>query len=579
MIKPETPQTEPRVPEAEPTPVPAGLPHPWIRVAAGLGICIVAALTAVMLAQYYVKSRPLNLREQTTALAETFEQALVNCRVPKESIARGKQEPHLDAEASWLAVTFDVDLPETMDGSALIKLVARRMQPYNVALIESSFENSVRKAVASLGEREFIVLDIKEKPPKTDFSEACERVVRGVNAWLESQGVSNADIVMTPPERKEDNDAIWQYIHMSAPCPAGMPLDSIETQVRETSQQSLGTVRVAASIGLGGTTSFTASLDGRTCLDIVLTRTEVEPPDEEPSVGTLPSLHASPGQENLDAGIPNIEDLPLDSADLEDMELGRKLTGVSTPPNEIPRIALIVDDGGYGGPATNSFLALDPKLTLAILPNTPFAARTAKRAQELGFEVILHMPMESKETPGRLATNMSETKMRQRLDDDLAQVPGAVGVNNHMGSVLTANTAAVNRFMKCLAGRGLYFIDSRTTARTTAFDLALKNEIPAGTRDVFLDNNKEPNYVIGQFNHLMDVAKERGQAIGICHFRATTAQVLVTMLPQLEKNGIKLVHASELVQRPAVVKPLTVPMPTPQEKTANTAPIPAKPRP
>ncbi|MCX5759310.1 MAG: divergent polysaccharide deacetylase family protein, partial [Candidatus Hydrogenedentes bacterium] len=163
--------------------------------------------------------------------------------------------------------------------------------------------------------------------------------------------------------------------------------------------------------------------------------------------------------------------------------------------------------------------------------------------------------------------------------DDLAQVPGAVGVNNHMGSVFTANTAAVNRFIKCLAGRGLYFIDSRTTARTTAFDIALKNAVPAGTRDVFLDNKNEPNYVIGQFNHLMDVAEERGKAIGICHFRATTAQVLVTMLPRLEKNGIRLVHASELVQKPAVAKPLPVPVPVPQGMPANTAPIPAKPHP
>ncbi|MCX5759311.1 MAG: divergent polysaccharide deacetylase family protein, partial [Candidatus Hydrogenedentes bacterium] len=372
-----------------------------------------AALAAVMLARQYMKSRPLNLREQTTALADIFEQALVNCRVPKEGIARGKQEPHLDAGASWWALTFDVDLPETMDGSALIKLVARRMQPYNVGLIESSFENSVRKAVASLGEREFIVLNIKEKPPKTDLSEACERVVRGVNAWLESQGVLPVGVEVTQPERKEDNEFVWQYVRMSAPCPAGLPLDSVETQVRESAGQSVGTdkagLRVAASIGLGGTTTFAASLGGRTCLDLVLTRTEVEPSAEEPSAGTLPLLHAGPDEETPDATIPNIEDLPLDSAGLEDMELGRRLTGVSTPANEIPRIALIVDDGGYGGPATNSFLALDPNLTLAILPNTPFAARTAKRAEELGFEVMLHMPMESPETPGRLATNTSET--------------------------------------------------------------------------------------------------------------------------------------------------------------------------
>ncbi|HPC16034.1 MAG TPA: divergent polysaccharide deacetylase family protein [Candidatus Hydrogenedentes bacterium] len=561
-------------------PIPGQLPHSWVGVAAGLGVCLVALLAAGMLARQYVKSRPLNLRDRTTELAGVLERTLVNCRVPKENIARGEPEPCSDEEAFWTATSFDVALPDIMDGAALVGLVARRMQPFDVALVETAFADSVREMRASLGNRVFATLRIREKKPKTDLTSACEHVLQGVNAWLADQNIPAEFVETVPSERKEDDKTIWQYARLNAPYPSGLSFDKVETGLREAVSGAPETeghsANVAAHIGTGGTTTFSVALDDYVCADIVFSRTGVEPPSDEFPASALAPLQAGLVNGEWMNGVSDIEEVPLDSTGLDEMELGRKLAGISTPSDQIPRIAIILDDGGYGGPVTARILALDPNLTLAILPGTPFGARTAKRASELGFEVMLHMPMEGANMPGSLLTGMTEAEMRGRLDEALAGIPEAVGVNNHMGSVFTSNANAINRFMNILAGRGLYFIDSRTTPRSVAFDGALKHGIPAGSRDVFLDHQKEPNYIIGQFNHLMEVAKERGYAIGIGHFRPTTVQVLVSMLPQLEKNGIKLVHASELVLRPAVAKPLEGPVAIPGESAGNTEPIPVK---
>lgn len=569
--------------EAMPAPdgrIPEKLPHSWFGVAAGLGVCLVALLAAGMLARQYVKSRPLNLRDRTTELAGVLEQTLVNCRVPKDNIVRGESEPREDGEAFWTASSFDVTLPDAMDGSSLVGLVARRMQPFDVTLVETAFADSVREMRASLGHRAFATLRIREKKPKTDLTSACEHMRQGVNAWMAARNIPSDSIQTDPPESREDEEALWQYVRLNAPYPAGLSFDGVEAGLREAVAGTPGieghSEKVSAHIGTGGTTTFSIALDDRVCMDVVFSRTEVEPPSDEWTASALAPLQAGLDNGEWANGISDIEEMPLDSAGLDEMDLGRKLAGISTPRDQIPRIAIVLDDGGYGGSVTARILALDPNLTLAILPGTPFGSRTAKRASELGFEVMLHMPMEGANMPGSLLTGMTETEMRRLLDEALAGIPEAAGVNNHMGSAFTSNANAVNRFMNVLAGRGLYFIDSRTTPRSAAFDSALKHGIPAGSRDVFLDHQKEPNYIIGQFNHLMEVAKERGYAIGIGHFRPATAQVLVSMLPQLEKNGIKLVHASELVLRPSVVKPLEGPVAIPGESTGNTGPISAK---
>jgi uncharacterized protein len=221
-------------------------------------------------------------------------------------------------------------------------------------------------------------------------------------------------------------------------------------------------------------------------------------------------------------------------------------------PERRARLAIIVDDGGYGGAHTETILALDNRLTLSILPNTPHGKSLAKRAAAMGFEIMLHMPMENMSEQmrhdGEITTAMDAGRIANLTRDALRQVPGARGINNHTGSKFTRDAEALGHFLAAIQGEGLYFIDSRTTPLTRGLEVARGMRIPSAQRDLFLDHVNDMESIRARFHEVMLLAETQGQAIAICHFRPNTAAVLAEMLPELERRGIELVHASEFVR-------------------------------
>ena len=117
-----------------------------------------------------------------------------------------------------------------------------------------------------------------------------------------------------------------------------------------------------------------------------------------------------------------------------------------------------------------------------------------------------------------------------------------------VGSKFTSNATAMKGLLPLLKARNLYFIDSRTTADSVAFDTAQSLKVPSASRDVFLDNEADEAYIRGQFRELIALARKRGSAIGICHSRPETAAVLAKVIPEFKKAGIRFVSASELAQ-------------------------------
>jgi polysaccharide deacetylase 2 family uncharacterized protein YibQ len=227
-----------------------------------------------------------------------------------------------------------------------------------------------------------------------------------------------------------------------------------------------------------------------------------------------------------------------------------------TPPparGGLARVAIILDDGGYGGPVTETVLALDPKLTLAILPYTPHDAATAEDAAARGFEVILHMPMEnsssSADFPGMITTAMASDEIQRLTRRALAEIPGATGVNNHTGSKFTSDASGMAEFLAILKEQGLFFVDSRTINTSVAFDTAREAGVPTAQRHVFLDNQADQAYIRAQLDELLARARAHGSAIGIGHFRKDTVAVLASALPEIEAEpDLELVHVSELLE-------------------------------
>jgi len=221
----------------------------------------------------------------------------------------------------------------------------------------------------------------------------------------------------------------------------------------------------------------------------------------------------------------------------------------------IPRakIAIIIDDVGYGGPVTEKLLQLPFTATLSILPHLAHSGDIAEEAHSLGYEVMLHLPMESirpEENRGMdiIYVDMNKEEIVSLIEEALDSVPYAVGVNNHMGSRLCQNSEAMEIILDRIKGHNLYFIDSLVITDSVAYKIAQTMAIPSNYRRTFLDNHNDPDYIKGQLAELKEKAIAEGEAIGIGHCRRNTLDVLAEVIPEMKKEGIKFVFASELVK-------------------------------
>jgi polysaccharide deacetylase 2 family uncharacterized protein YibQ len=227
------------------------------------------------------------------------------------------------------------------------------------------------------------------------------------------------------------------------------------------------------------------------------------------------------------------------------------VSGAEQGPGSGIRIGLIIDDLGNQKHMGEQVLALPSPITLAFLPQTPFAWQLAAQAHERGKEIMLHLPMESDNGKalgrGALTLEMSRERFLRTLRRNLSSLPYLSGVNNHMGSLLTRDPTAMRWVMGELRREGLYFIDSRTTDLTVAQRVAEIQQIPNSRRDVFLDNAPDEDSIRRQLHKLVDLARKKGSAIGIGHPHPATIKVLREMLPTLSRLGAELVPVSEIV--------------------------------
>jgi uncharacterized protein len=233
-------------------------------------------------------------------------------------------------------------------------------------------------------------------------------------------------------------------------------------------------------------------------------------------------------------------------------------TGSRAPAENLsgtPQLAIIIDDLGRDPAAADSILALPFPLTASVLPHLPFSAEVADEAYRRGNHVMLHLPMEAESNSGdaqpeaiELRVGMNADQVTSILAGMLATVPHAAGVNNHEGSRATADPALMNALMAALRERGLYFIDSRTTAATVAYDSAESAGVPAASRKVFLDDTPTREAVLAQLDLAARDARRDGSAIAIGHPRPATIAALAEGVPRLRADGIRLVFASDLVR-------------------------------
>lgn len=225
-----------------------------------------------------------------------------------------------------------------------------------------------------------------------------------------------------------------------------------------------------------------------------------------------------------------------------------------------PAIAIVLDDLGNSLSRGRQAVALPGRITYAFLPQTPHVERLSRQVHASARESIVHLPMQSLNRgalgPGGLTLEMSDASLQQTLLQNLHSVPFAVGANNHMGSSMTQDLQAMSKVMSLLASHTeLFFLDSRTHELTVAEQAANQAGIPNTRRDVFLDNQRDQNYIAGQLNLLLEKARASGTAVAIGHPYPETLAVLARWLPQLNEQGVDLISLSSLIERQSAENP------------------------
>jgi len=219
-----------------------------------------------------------------------------------------------------------------------------------------------------------------------------------------------------------------------------------------------------------------------------------------------------------------------------------------------PRIALVIDDLGNELASAERIARWREPVAGAVLPDLPHSAAAARALAAGGKEILLHLPMEPegypriRPGPGVILRSQSDAEIVRALDADLESVPGAVGVNNHMGSAATADPRVMRAVAGVLARRGLFFVDSRTTDATVAETVAEATSVPAVSRRVFLDDVPTENAVRAQLAELVRRAKQEKAAVAIGHPYAVTLGVLERELGNLRREGVEIVRVSELAK-------------------------------
>ncbi len=218
-------------------------------------------------------------------------------------------------------------------------------------------------------------------------------------------------------------------------------------------------------------------------------------------------------------------------------------------------IALIIDDFGYERTETvDGFLKFPAKIACAVIPGHPDSRRAAEAVLEGAYELIIHLPLEAKGRPPRdepmmVKTGLPAGEARRRVAQALDELPGGSGVNNHMGSKATEDAALMGILAEELKRRNLYFVDSRTTAGSIAYHVMERAELPALSRDIFLDHRSSERFIVRQVERLEMLAAERGYAVGIAHATGPLSlEILSREALRLMQKGYEFVFPSDLLK-------------------------------
>jgi len=222
-------------------------------------------------------------------------------------------------------------------------------------------------------------------------------------------------------------------------------------------------------------------------------------------------------------------------------------------PSKKPQLALVIDDFGYSkNGVVESFLQVDLALTLSVIPTLPHTVYFLNRINEEKKQALLHLPMEAEEFTSdvnSVLTSMSDAEIDSLVGFYIDETPGVSGVNNHLGSLATQDRRVMTAVLNVIRARGLFFLDSLTSSKSIAYNTAKSLGVPAARNDIFIDaDTEDPNVVAARLERLLEIARNRGYAIGIGHPMPWTLEAIRAYEERFKDSEVELVFLSALVQ-------------------------------
>ncbi len=219
---------------------------------------------------------------------------------------------------------------------------------------------------------------------------------------------------------------------------------------------------------------------------------------------------------------------------------------------KLPVIAVVIDDMGISQIRTADIISLHAPLTASFLTYGKNLDEQVNRSREAGHEIMIHTPMEALNpvdtAPDVLTTKMTPEEIQTNLKVMLDKFRDVKGINNHMGSKLTEDKTRMLAVMEVLKERGLFFLDSKTSAKSRAEEAAAESGISYAHRHVFIDNNNNKEYILGQLARAENVARKNGYAIAIGHPKTQTYAALKEWIDTLPDKKLKLTHLSDIIK-------------------------------
>lgn len=218
--------------------------------------------------------------------------------------------------------------------------------------------------------------------------------------------------------------------------------------------------------------------------------------------------------------------------------------------------AIVIDDFGNGMPGTEQMLKLQAPITIAVMPFLPTTKKDAERAHELGYEVILHMPMEpfkGKKSwlgPGAITTDLNDEEIRRRVNEAIDEVPHVAGINNHMGSKATSDERVMRIVLEVCKERNLFFLDSRTAQTSVIGKLAKELGVKTVDNQLFLDEVYTSQHINKQMMKFIKHVQSHDVSMAIGHVGPPglkTAAAIESAIPDI-KNFAEIVPVSKLVK-------------------------------